>query len=228
MTKPKTNYEIDPLLIKKIIETIDRHLIDKKKAFVSMTFAYELLLENNVFKSTDKVNLKYILENGLIPHAKQTDTKRRQWRNPLSETGKKKLLGSKSREVKKQINNLPNNLFPYNQPANFQNSWYSGLNEREKRGFKRLVLIVVITVLIVLVNIWPDNRPELIKQLESNDVGQEMTDYTYDHFNTQYGHGRPLYYSDFMWVYYYPKGDFTICISKKSNRILEIKQGMEY
>ena len=229
MIKSKINYETDPVLIEKIIETIDRHIIDENKTFISMTYAYELLLENKVFKSTDNVNLKNILDSGLIPHANQTNSKHRQWRIPLSEAGRKELEKSKKRRiVKKQVNfNPPSNLSPKIQSSNIQPSWYSGLDQRQKLGFKRLMFIVVIALIVLIVNVLPDNRSELVKELDRRYTGQEWTDYTYEYFNDQYGPGRPLNYHDQYWIYYYPKGDFSISVSKKNNRILEFSQGKE-
>ncbi len=203
-----------------IIEAIDDYLIKSRKTHITLAQANKLLTQNNLISVTDRHSgkLKRILEEGFIPHAFQTQTIPKQWRIPLSDHGQqrpKALLQHLTKEQSKV------------QHKESIREWYQSFDEREKKGFKRLVLIVASILIIVFVNVIPDNRSNLVKSLDKQYIGREWTDFTYQNFNQLYGPGQPLRYEDSRWVYYYPRGNFTIKIAKKNNQISEISGGKD-
>ena len=105
--------------------------------------------------------------------------------------------------------------------------WHDDLDQKQKKGFKRLIFMVVATIIILIVTLLPDNRSNLVRSLDQQYIGRQWDDYTHETFNDRFGPGRALYYEDSRWVYYYPKGDFTIKVSKKNNQILEISDGKD-
>jgi hypothetical protein len=86
---------------------------------------------------------------------------------------------------------------------------------------------VVVILIIVISYVIPDNRSDLVKALDKQYIGREWTDYNYQEFDRRYGPGQPLRYEDYRWIYYYPKGNFTIKVSKENNQILEISDGRD-
>lgn len=207
-------------LISEIIEAIDDYLIKTQKTYTSLGQANKLLIQNKVISVEERHNnrLKNILEDGYIPHAYQTNTKPKQWRIPISENGKEKS--------KKSVNHAQKRKNGIRHKETLR-EWYDGFSDREKKGFKRLTVFVAIVLIIVLTYIIPDNRSDLVKSLDKKYIGREWTDYTYQQFNNLYGPGQTLGFEDYRWVYYYPKGNFTIKVSKDNNRILQISDGKD-
>lgn len=61
-----------------IIQMFDQYLVERGKRELSLRTANELL-RNHTEESLNSIELKALLEKGLIPHAYQTDTSPRQW-----------------------------------------------------------------------------------------------------------------------------------------------------
>ncbi len=98
----------------------------------------------------------------------------------------------------------------------------SSWTERERKGIVRLVVIIIFIILII-VGLVSD--PKEIRELRNSYQGREFTDYYYNYFNNKYGPGSPTSYHSQMWIYYYPKGDFTMMVSKDNNRIIDFYKG---
>lgn len=89
--------------IEEIIKAIDMELMEKKKSYLLLGQANELLVSENIMTISERIDQKFkrILEENKISHAYQTETKPRQWRIPLSEEGKKIEEFVKKKEEKK-------------------------------------------------------------------------------------------------------------------------------
>ena len=96
--------------------------------------------------------------------------------------------------------------------------------DKENNKYVYWGILGLIGLAMIIVAIF-DSEPEYIKKLEDRYVGVEFTDYEYNYFDQTYGPGVALYYSSQAWIYYYPKGDFTMMVSKKNNRIIDFEEG---
>ena len=89
--------------IEEIVKVIDRELIEKKKNYLLLSQANDLLVSENIMSISERFDqiFKRILEENKISHAYQTETKPMQWRIPLSEEGKK-IEKSVKRKIQKK------------------------------------------------------------------------------------------------------------------------------
>jgi len=94
--------------IEEIIKAIDNELIEKKKSYLLLGQANDLLVSENIMSISERYGQKFkrILEENKLSHAYQTETKPKQWRIPLSEEGKKieKTVKKKIQEKDKSFN----------------------------------------------------------------------------------------------------------------------------
>lgn len=95
--------------IEEIIKTIDNELIEKKKGYLLLGQANDLLVSKNMMSISERSNQKFkrILEENKMSHAYQTESKPRQWRIPLSEEGKK-IEKSIKKKIRKEIGTKSN------------------------------------------------------------------------------------------------------------------------
>jgi hypothetical protein len=217
--------EFSQILINDIIEEIDEYLIEKRRKYISLTYANELLISKGIFSKYDQQNkiLKKILELGLIANSSQTEEKPKQWRIQLSEKGKQKYG-----EVRKSGNMNKQQII--NQSSE---SWYNQLNERQKKGFKRFIFIIAASIIIIVVNILPDNGSQkshanssLINQLSNNYIGKRYDMDVADELYEKYGYPETLNgTNNDIWIVYYPKGNFTMYQTKGNHLITKFHSG---
>ena len=88
--------------IEEIIQTIDDELIERRKDYLLLGQANQLLESRGVLTSSEKSNkcLKKLLENNKISHAYQTEATPRQWIIPLSEQGIQRKISIKRQRSK--------------------------------------------------------------------------------------------------------------------------------
>lgn len=76
--------------ISKLIEIFDNYLLQNNKSFIGLRTGNELI-KNSIDEEVRKIDLKKILELGLIPNSYLTNTTKRQWRIHLSKSAEEKL-----------------------------------------------------------------------------------------------------------------------------------------
>jgi hypothetical protein len=225
MKESINNNEFSQTFISDIINAIDENLIERRRKYISLAYANELLISKGIFSKYDQQNkiLKKILELGLIPNSFQTEEKPKQWRIQLSEKGKQKY-----EEVRKSGNTFKQQII--NQSSK---SWYNQLDERQKKGFKRFIFIIAASIIIIVVNIIPDNGSQkshvnssLINQLSNNYVGKRYDIDVADELYEKYGYPETLNgTNNDIWIVYYPKGNFTMYQNKGNNLITKFYSG---
>lgn len=200
--------------IEEMIRILDDKLLESGKPYLTLSQANNELVSKELLSISEKSNneFKKLLEMRLIPNSSQTNATPRQWRIYLSDAGKKR----REKYIPKT----------HSKKTNADESTIKGINSIDQQQRKWAIGCVVFIIIFLLIVIIPKS-PKNIRELQHTYNGKDFSDYYYNYFNDTYGPGKPLYFHSQKWIYYYPKGDFTMTVSKRSNRILDFYDGIK-